>query len=65
MDNQLTEKQFEEIYTRVFRPYINGDNNDKLRQKKFRLKRKLCKGCITKSDDYELILFKFISDNIT
>ena len=65
MDLQISETEFENIYAKVFRPYTNGQNNDKLRQKKFRLKKKLCKGCITKPDDYELILFNYISKNMT
>jgi len=63
MDFMISEKQFEEIYQKVFRPYQTFDNKDKFKQKKFRLKKKLCKGCITKEDDYESILFKFIVNN--
>jgi len=33
MDLQLSETEFENIYTKVFSPYTNGQNNDKLRQK--------------------------------
>lgn len=63
MNFLISEKEFEEVYEKVFRPYQTTDNKDKLKQKKFRLKKKLCKGCITKEDDYECILFSFILNN--
>ncbi len=63
MDFIISEKQFENVYQKVFRPYQTIDNKEKLKQKKFRLKKKLCKGCVTKEDDYESILFRFIVNN--
>jgi hypothetical protein len=63
MDFIISEKQFENVYQKVFRPYQTIDNKEKLKQKKFRLKKKLCKGCVTKEQDYECILFRFIVNN--
>lgn len=63
MDYQITADEFELIYNKVFRPYYTTENNNKLRQKKFRLKNKLVKGCVNKNDDYEIILFKYILNN--
>jgi hypothetical protein len=45
-------------------PHYNEENKDRMKQKKFRLKQKLCKGCINKEHlDYEVILFQFILNN--
>lgn len=63
MDFIISEEQFEEVYNKIFRPYQTIDNKEKFKQKKFRLKKKLCKGCITKDEDYEVILFRFIVNN--
>lgn len=63
MDYQITADEFELIYNKVFRPYYTTENNNKLRQKKFRLKNKLVKGCVNKEEDYEIILFKYILNN--
>lgn len=60
----LTEIEFENIYDKIFRPFYTTENKNKMKQKKFRLKNKLCKGCINKSEDYEVILFRFIHNNI-
>jgi len=60
----LTEIEFENIYDKIFRPFYTTENKNKMKQKKFRLKNKLCKGCINKSEDYEIILFRFIHNNI-
>lgn len=64
MDFQITPEEFEDIYKKVFMPHYNMENKSRMKQKKFRLKNKLCKGCVNKEkEDYEIILFKFIVNN--
>ncbi len=64
MNFTISSEQFEQVYSKVFMPHYNEENKDRMKQKKFRLKQKLCKGCINKEHlDYEIILFQFILNN--
>lgn len=63
--SELSESQiFNIVYNDVFKPHHTKEDASKWKQKKFRLKKKVVGGVITKTDDYELIMFNYIKNNM-
>ena len=63
--SDLSESQiFNIVYNEVFKPHHTKEDASKWKQKKFRLKKKVVGGVVSKTDDYELIMFNYIKNNM-